>query len=123
MTRKSITTSHRVVACDVCGRTLLRGEKADVFLHGGTRKMVCELCTARAMHEGWIREGLDDVHAGQRDRDRGGRGLLGRLRARRETSGAERGESYPLAPEPEGRAAPLDDPAVHEPAPEPPPAP
>ena len=55
MTRKSITTSHRVVACDVCGRTLLRGEKADVFLHGGTRKMVCELCTARAMPE--IRRG------------------------------------------------------------------
>jgi hypothetical protein len=85
MTRKSITTSHRVVACDVCGRTLLRGEHADVFLHGGTRKMVCELCTARAMHEGWIREGLDDVTRGsQRERGGGARSLLGRLRARRE---------------------------------------
>ena len=51
----------RVVTCDVCGRTLLRGEKADVFLAGGTRRMVCELCTRVPMHEGWIREGLADA--------------------------------------------------------------
>jgi len=44
VTRKAITTSHAVVSCDVCGRTLLRGEHADVFLHGGQRRMVCELC-------------------------------------------------------------------------------
>jgi hypothetical protein len=82
------------------------------------------------MHEGWIREGLDDPHAGQRDRDRGGRGLLGRLRARRETSGAERGESYPVAPAPEGWTAAPADPASYEadaaappPEPAPPPAP
>ncbi|HEV2062908.1 MAG TPA: hypothetical protein VGR12_08670, partial [Solirubrobacteraceae bacterium] len=65
MTRKSITTSHAAVACDVCGRTLLRGENADVFLAGGSRRMVCDLCTARATHEGWIREGLD-LSAGTR---------------------------------------------------------
>src|SRR3954470_1957179 len=104
MTRKSITTSHRVVACDVCGRTLLRGEKADVFLHGGTRKMVCELCTARAMHEGWIREGLDDVtRSSQRERG-GARSILGRLRAGREPQYdvADDGEPVPhaVAPEP-----------------------
>jgi len=59
--RKSITTSIPAVSCDVCGRTLLRGEQADVFLAGGTRRNVCELCTQRAAHEGWIREGLDDA--------------------------------------------------------------
>ena len=59
--RKSISTSTPVVSCDVCGRTLLRGEQADVFLAGGTRRNVCELCTQRASHEGWIREGLDDA--------------------------------------------------------------
>jgi hypothetical protein len=81
VTRKAITTSHAVVSCDVCGRTLLRGEHADVFLHGGQRRMVCELCTPRAAHEGWIREGMDD--AGVRDRgDRRSRSLLGRLRNR-----------------------------------------
>ena len=81
MTRKAITTSHAVVSCDVCGRTLLRGEHADVFLHGGQRRMVCELCTPRAAHEGWIREGLDDARV--RDRGEGrSRSLLGRLRTR-----------------------------------------
>jgi hypothetical protein len=81
MTRKAITTSHAVVSCDVCGRTLLRGEHADVFLHGGQRRMVCELCTPRASHEGWIREGLDDARV--RDGgDRRSRSLLGRLRNR-----------------------------------------
>ena len=85
MTRKSITTSHAAVACDVCGRTLLRGEHADVFLSGGSRRMVCELCTARAAHEGWIREGLD-LSDGPRRGGSGGRiSLFGRLgRARRE---------------------------------------
>ena len=61
MTRKTISTNGPVVACDVCGRTLLRGEHGDVFLHGGVRRMVCDLCTPRAAHEGWIREGLDEA--------------------------------------------------------------
>ena len=52
-----------------------------MFLHGGQRRMVCELCTPRAAHEGWIREGLDDARV--RDRgDRRSRSLLGRLRNR-----------------------------------------
>jgi hypothetical protein len=81
VTRKAITTSHAAVSCDVCGRTLLRGEHADVFLHGGQRRMVCELCTPRAAHEGWIREGLDDARV--RDSiERRPRSLLGRLRNR-----------------------------------------
>jgi hypothetical protein len=83
VTRKSINANSPVVSCDVCGRTLLRGEHADVFLHGGARRMVCELCTARAAHEGWIREGADDATVRSR-RSNGGRGssLLARLRSR-----------------------------------------
>jgi hypothetical protein len=90
LTRKQISTLAPAISCDVCGRTLLRGENPDVFLHQGARRMVCELCTARAAHEGWIREGLDDatVRDGRSGR-RGGRGLLGRLRARREPAGTE----------------------------------
>ena len=83
MARKSITTSHSVIACDVCGRRLLRGEHPEVFIAGGARRMVCELCTARAAHEGWLREGMDEVGV----RSNGGRrasSLLGRLRQRRE---------------------------------------
>jgi hypothetical protein len=83
LNRKSISTSSPIVTCAVCGRTLLRGENVDIFLHGGERRTVCELCTQRAAHEGWIREGFDDVTV--RSRSGGGRprSLLARLRARR----------------------------------------
>jgi hypothetical protein len=80
--RKSITTTRAAVSCDVCGRTLLRGEHADPFIAGGARRMVCELCTARAANEGWIREGADNTLGVRRNGPRGGRSLLGRLRPR-----------------------------------------
>jgi hypothetical protein len=125
VTRKAITTSHAVVSCDVCGRTLLRGEHADVFLHGGQRRMVCELCTPRAAHEGWIREGMDDARV--RDRgERRSRSLLGRLRTRL----AEVPAPEEAAPAPEAayeHEPPPPEPVYEEPAPEPayapPPAP
>ena len=122
MTRKSITTSHAAVACDVCGRTLLRGESADVFLAGGSRRMVCELCTARATHEGWIREGLDLSAGTRRAGDRRGRSFFSRLRQRRDNgNGRVRDELPPGGAEqylPEEPAAPA---APAEPAYEPPP--
>ena len=80
MERKSITTSRAVVACDVCGRTLLRGEHADAFIANGSRRMVCELCTARAANEGWIREGADNTLGVRRNGPHRGRSLLGRLK-------------------------------------------
>jgi hypothetical protein len=110
VTRKAITTSHAVVSCDVCGRTLLRGENADVFLHGGQRRMVCELCTPRAAHEGWIREGMDDARVRDRgDRRRGS--LLGRLRTR-----------LAEVPPPDEAAPPAGEPAYEAPEPEPEPS-
>ncbi len=115
MTRKAITTSHAAVSCEVCGRTLLRGEEAEPFIAGGTRRLVCNLCTARAANEGWIREGLADtlsVHRHGRER-RGS--LLRRLRDR-----GARQELPPLDPDlhaPDGMAP---EPAP-EPIPEPPP--
>jgi hypothetical protein len=86
--RKSITTGHGSVTCDVCGRTLLRGEHADVFISGGSHRMVCELCVPRATHEGWIREGVDDS-LGVRPRTEGRGSMLARLRQRRESRGRE----------------------------------
>lgn len=83
MERKSISTIREAVACDVCGRTLLRGEHADPFIAGGSRRMVCELCVARAANEGWIREGADNSLGVRRHGPRGGRSLLGRLRPAR----------------------------------------
>jgi hypothetical protein len=104
--RKSISTNQEVVACDICGRTLLRGESADVFLHGGSRRTVCELCTSRAVHEGWIREGLDAA-TGRRGADRrSARSLLGSLRRRR---GLREGEEFDeLPPEAEYERASWD---------------
>jgi hypothetical protein len=130
VTRKSITTSHAAVACDVCGRTLLRGEQADVFLVGGSRKMVCELCTARATHEGWIREGMD-LGPSRRAGGGGRRSLFGRLRgSRRDTNGNDplppRGgerlvEDLPGQPAPEPARPAAQSPAIpaFEPAREP----
>jgi hypothetical protein len=84
MAARTIVTSHPDVACDVCGRRLLRGEQHDVFLGGGQRRLVCELCTTRATHEGWRRE--TEVHPGRPRTERSPRGgaLLRRLRQLRE---------------------------------------
>lgn len=103
MTRKSIVTNGPVISCDVCGRTLLRGESSETFLAGGARRNVCELCTQRAAHEGWIREGLDGatVRSGGRVRGRVREGsLLGRLRARREAAREVAAEEWGPPPEP-----------------------
>ena len=116
VTRKSITTNGPVVACDVCGRTLLGGEHPDVFLHGGVRRNVCDLCTQRAAHEGWIREGLDDGTA----RAAAGAGrslsLLGRLRQRRADAARAAAAAAPAPePEPEATVAPAPEPPAPEP--------
>jgi hypothetical protein len=80
--RRSISTNAPVVNCDVCGRTLLPGETPYVFLAGGEKRNVCELCTQRASHEGWIREGLDDATVRAGAHNGRSRGLLSRLRGR-----------------------------------------
>lgn len=94
------------VSCDVCGRTLLRGERVHPYLEGAVHRSVCELCTARAHGEGWIREGTVPEYAGKDAASDRGRSLLGRLRRRRtaqsvdETGGAQQIEPSP----PESRA-------------------
>jgi hypothetical protein len=103
MTKRTIVTNQAAISCDVCGRTLLRGEKADVFLHGGQRRSVCELCTQRAAHEGWIREGLaDELPVRERGRrDRGSLlGRLGRRRASQDNGNALRRGPLAAADEP-----------------------
>jgi len=80
-TTKDIRPSdHAYTPCDICGRTLLRGERAEVFIHGGHRRSVCELCKPRAIHEGWKREGaMLEYSAADSTADRRG-SLIGRLR-------------------------------------------
>jgi hypothetical protein len=97
------------LSCDVCGRTLLRGERVHPYLERGQRRAVCELCTARAVQEGWVREGTvpsyGDGHALSDRR----RSLLGRFRRRREQ----------FAPDEFSVPDPFEPPA--QPAPPPPP--
>jgi hypothetical protein len=112
MAPKQIATNHASVACDVCGRTLLRGEFSDVFLHGGQRRTVCELCTQRASAEGWIREGhADDLpvrQRGRRGRERGS--LLSRLGRRRPANGDADGEDEAAGAVRRGPRAAADEP-------------
>jgi hypothetical protein len=84
MATRAIVTSHPVVACDVCGRRLLRGENPDVFLAGGQRRTVCELCVPRAAAEGWLREADNHAASVRPTRSRRAGSLLGRLRQLRE---------------------------------------
>jgi hypothetical protein len=84
MAARAIVTSHPVVACDVCGRSLLRGESPDVFLAGGQRRTVCELCVPRAAAEGWLREADSHDSSVRPTRGRRAGSLFGRLRQLRE---------------------------------------
>jgi hypothetical protein len=84
MTTRDIRTTDAAAACEVCGRTLLRGEQAVMFLSGGSRRSVCELCTDRALHEGWVREGATPSWDGSSASGERRRSLFGRLRPRRD---------------------------------------
>jgi hypothetical protein len=100
---RDIRTTDAHTSCDVCGRTLLRGERAEVYLNGGARRSVCDLCTARALHEGWIREGTALPGDGRETGSDRRRSLLSRLRGRREPAAQE---PAPFRDEPEPGSPP-----------------
>ena len=116
---RDIHTNQSDIACDVCGRTLLRGEHAETFLAGGARRQVCDLCTARAQHEGWIREsGGDELALRHTRHDGRGRSFRDRLRARRERAREVQDEM--AAAMPADGAAHEEPESPPRPAPEPP---
>jgi hypothetical protein len=124
--KKELRPVHDVVACDVCGRTILKGEHTESYLEpGGQRHEVCDLCAGRAELHGWIRESAAGDMPARLPRSEPRRGVLGRLRRRRPVE-------HPPPPAPEHTIAELEatygaettpEPADHdEPAPPPPPA-
>jgi hypothetical protein len=82
--KKELRPVHDAVSCDVCGRTILKGERAEPYLApGGDRRLVCDLCAPRAQHHGWIRESAAGDMPARMPRNEPRRGVLGRLRKRR----------------------------------------
>jgi hypothetical protein len=100
-------TEHHV-ACDVCHRTMLKGERAEAYLTPSReRRLVCQLCAPRAQREGWIREAAAPEMPArpQRQPERGGL-----LRRRRRPARDE--PEPPILPEPaptSGMVERLDD--------------
>jgi hypothetical protein len=83
MTKKELSAANEPQTCDVCGRTMLKGERPEAFLvRDGGRRLVCELCRRRAERAGWIRETAQpDLPAAQPSMERRP-SLLARLRRR-----------------------------------------
>jgi hypothetical protein len=101
--KKELKTDEEARSCDICGRTILKGERTEPYLApGGRRRTVCELCKPRADHEGWIRESAHgDIPAARaRPAQRGS--FVGRLRGIFESDNRQ-------APEPEEQLPPVFD--------------
>ena len=118
--KKELRPVHDAVSCDVCGRTILKGERAEWYLApGGHRRQVCDLCAVRAQHSGWIRESAAGDMPARVPRNEPRRGVLGRLRKRRpEPSEDESRLGEQSLPENGARLNALP---AEEPAPAPPP--
>ena len=95
--KKELRPVHENVSCDVCGRTILKGEGTEAYLSpDGRQHEVCELCFGRAEREGWIRASAAGELPARAPRPEPRRSLLGRLRRPRNDHPA----SEPVADEP-----------------------
>lgn len=93
-------------SCTVCGRTILRGERAADYVDGdGTEALVCALCKPRAEASGWVPAAYAGAIGGQqggRRRSSLATGLRERLARRAES---RRGGE---AQEPAGPPSPIE---------------
>ena len=98
MVTKEVRPSIHDVNCDVCGRTILKGERIEPYLVlGGQRRLVCELCVSRAETDGWLRESAHgDLPAGDR-RPEPRRSLLARMFGRSPAADGANGDGEAIA--------------------------
>jgi len=119
--KKELRPVHDNVSCDVCGRTILKGERTEAYQSAdGRRFEVCELCFERADGLGWIRAAGADEAFARAPRPEPRRSLLGRLRGRRPEPPA-RSEAPPVEQEPVFEGGNGSQPPGPEPEPTPPP--
>jgi hypothetical protein len=82
-------------ACDVCGRTILKGEQIHEYITDSRQRLgVCSLCRSRAESSGWIPVSMAHTIAEDAPRRSRGRALKERLKgatARARTSRGRRG--------------------------------
>jgi hypothetical protein len=77
-----------------------------VYLSGGARRSVCDLCTSRAVNGGWVREGTVPDYDQKDARVDRRRSLLSRLRPRRETPSSRGSAAVDDEPDRPPRSAP-----------------
>ncbi|HEX2703132.1 MAG TPA: hypothetical protein VHM72_06845 [Solirubrobacteraceae bacterium] len=70
--------------CEICQRSLLRGEYTVTYYDEERAHAVCELCTTRAHRQGWIREGTEVAELAPAAHAERARSLVARLRGRRD---------------------------------------
>lgn len=103
--KKELFPGNEPASCDVCGRTILKGERTEPYLvPDGSRRLVCDLCLRRAEGAGWIRESASEMMPTTLPRSEPRRSLLGRLRGRAGEAARSAADAGPrrgvAAPEP-----------------------
>jgi hypothetical protein len=79
-------------ACDVCGRTILKGEQVHEYITDSRQRIrVCSLCRSRAESSGWIPVSMAHTVAEDAPRRSRGRALKERLKGAAARARASRG--------------------------------
>ncbi|MBS1844442.1 MAG: hypothetical protein JST53_08510 [Actinobacteria bacterium] len=92
-------------ACEVCGRTLLVGEKVHSYVSVEGRHEVCDLCVDRVAEAGWLPADEDGAEERMRAESERKPGFLSKLFTRPERDADEQDERPPEPAPPEAKPA------------------